>query len=104
MRCPSCGTRPLRFTRFLTTLNPFRIVCVTCGARLRAMPVAYLWTLLHVPLGWGIVQTAGLLEDAGRLESPLSFAGYLFAAAGLLFVTAYVIPWFWPGRSYRVAL
>ena len=47
------------------------------------MPVAYLWTLLHVPLGWGIVQTAGLLEDAGRLESPLSFAGYLFAAAGL---------------------
>lgn len=73
--CPRCGNRPLQFTQFLTTLNPFRIVCVKCDARLRATFPAYVGTLLHVILGIGIV----------------------------LFVTSFVVPWYWRGAVYRVA-
>lgn len=103
MTCPRCGGRPMSFRQFLSRLSAFRITCATCGSHLRAGPVVYIWTLLHIPLALGIVQLRRVLTAAGYIRSPLALLGYLVLALGVLFVTAWVIPWFLLGGVYRDA-
>ena len=103
MLCPSCGKKPLRFTGFLSTVNPFRIACTHCGTRLRAGPVAYIWTLLHAVLGIGLAEGHKALKAAGMLSGSFGSLSFLLAAALLIFCTAFVIPWVWFNGAYRVA-
>src|SRR5947207_2605685 len=99
MRCPKCGNRPLPFGRFLSTLNPFRIQCAHCQTPLRAGPLAYIWTVLHVPIGAGIVRWHFWV---GRIESPRAVLDFFLGAAAILFCTAYVVPYLAFKRMYRV--
>jgi len=92
MKCPACGNRPLTFSKWLRTLNPLRIQCGRCNARLNAGPIAYAWTLCHVPIAAGLVAIRLLV---GPWFLPL--------ALGVLFCTAYVIPYFTLDGTYRIA-
>jgi hypothetical protein len=103
MICPKCGNKPLAFASFLVTLNPFRITCVNCGASLKAGPIAYLWAALHVVIGVGLVQLYRSLVLSGAIASVAGAVMYLIGIFGLLFVTAYVIPWMFLPATYRSA-
>ena len=103
MRCPNCGERPRSFTRFLTTANPFRIRCDNCGAQLRAGWFAYVWTLLHLPLGLGLIELDNVLERNGVLSSPLTQGTFVVAALVLVFCTSFVIPWYGFNRMYHLS-
>jgi hypothetical protein len=103
MICPKCGNKPLSFASFLVTLNPFRINCVNCGAALRAGPIAYVWTALHVLIGVGLVQLYRSLVVSGVIGSVTGAVMYVIGIFGLLFVTAYVIPWMFLPSTYRSA-
>ena len=101
MICPKCGNKPLSFATFLVTLNPFRIHCVNCGVELRAGPIAYVWTALHVLLGVGLVQVYRSLMVSGVIASVTGAVMFIIGVFGLLFVTAYVIPWVFLRNTYR---
>jgi hypothetical protein len=100
MLCPTCGKRPLSFGEFMTTLNPLRIVCRHCSARLRAGPIPYVWILLHGVLAVGLVEGRAWLRSVGMLNDAI----FLLAALALFFCTAFVIPWVWLDRAYRAEL
>jgi hypothetical protein len=103
MICPKCGNKPLSFASFLATLNPIRIRCVNCGAALRAGPIAYAWAALHLLIGVGLVRLYLRLVGAGVIGSVGGRVMYAIGVFGLLFVTAYVIPWMFLPRMYRSA-
>lgn len=103
MRCPKCGKRPFEFGEWVGEIrSPFRRVCNNCGARLRAGGVAYLWTLLHLPIGIGFLWAWRDLRDGGYLDSGLGVGGFMLLTAAVIFTTAFVIPYFWLGGVYRV--
>ena len=91
MMCPQCGKRPLTFSQFARTMNPFRIQCRSCGAELKAGLLAYVWTLLHAPLAIGLV----------ALRSVLGF-WFLPVAIAVVFCTAFAIPYFGFNNLYRL--
>ena len=93
MSCPNCGDRPLSFPRWLSTPNPFRIQCGHCGARLRAGALAHLWILCQIPIAYGLV------ELFVKLSHP---AYFIVVAIGVVFCSAYVIPYYGFRRLYRV--
>src|SRR5437879_3302869 len=101
MICPSCGNKPLSFASFLVTLNPFRITCVNCGARLRASSIAYAWAALHIVIGLGLVKLYQSFVVSGVISSVAGALIYLVGVFGLLFMTAYVIPWMFLRNTYR---
>lgn len=103
MICPKCGNKPLSFASFLVTLNPFRINCVNCGAALRAGRIAYLWAGLHVLIGVGLVWLYRSLVVSGVIISAVGAVMFVIGIFGLLFVTAYVIPWMFLPGTYRSA-
>ena len=102
MLCPKCGRKPLAFSKFLITLNPFAIQCAHCATRLHAGPTAYLWTLFHVPIAAGIWTIGRRLSAAGIFDSPWGLTAYLVCAIALVFCTAYVVPWLAFKNLYRV--
>ena len=102
MLCPRCGKKPLPFSKFLMTLNPFTIQCARCATRLRAGPTAYLWTLFHGPIAAGIWTIGRRLSAAGIFDSPWGLAAYWVCAAALVFFTACVVPWMAFKNLYRV--
>ena len=102
MNCPKCGNRPLPFTQWICKLNPFRIQCSHCLAQLEAGFTATLWSLCHLPIGFGLVWLYQRLDEAGLFASSWYFAGFLTGAAALLFCTAYVIPYLTFKRVYRI--
>ena len=97
--CPTCGNKPLSFSKWVRTLNPFRIRCNHCEAKLGANSVPYLWTLFHMPIGLGLWMLGKALSP---FESSWGFPSFLVLAAGTLFCTAYVIPYFGFRHMYRV--
>ena len=99
MNCPKCGNRPLTFSKFLRTLNPFQIQCNHCNAHLEAGFMAKLWTLCHIPIAAGLVWVG---TQAGLLTSSWRIVVFFVAAAAVLFCTAYVIPYFAFSRIYRI--
>src|SRR3954468_817946 len=101
MLCPKCGNKPLSFASLLVTLNPFRVTCVNCGAPLKAAPIAYLWTGVHILIGVGLVELYRRLVVEGVIVSIAGAIMYVIAIFGLLFVTAYVIPWMFISGAYR---
>lgn len=101
MICPQCGNKPLSFASFLVTLNPFRINCVNCGVPLRAGPIAYAWAALHLLLGLWLVRLYRSLVVSGVIVSATGAVMYVIGVFGLLFVTAYVIPWMFFPNTYR---
>src|SRR5258708_6095046 len=103
MICPRCGNKPLSFASFLVTLNPFRISCVGCGARLRAGPIAYVWAALHMLIAVGLVRLYRGMVVAGMIGSLAGAVMFVIGVFGLLFVTAYVIPWMFLPSTYRSA-
>jgi len=103
MICPKCGNKPLSFASFLVTLNPFRIRCVNCGAALRAGPIVYVWTALHLLIGVGLVLLYRSMVVTGVIGSVGGAVMYVIGIFGLLFVTAYVIPWMFLPSAYRSA-
>jgi hypothetical protein len=103
MICPKCGNKPLSFASFLVTLNPFRIRCVNCGAALRAGPIAYAWAALHLLIGIGLVRLYRSMVVTGVIGSVGGAVMYVIGIFGLLFVTAYVIPWMFLPSTYRSA-
>ncbi len=103
MICPKCGNKPLSFASFLVTLNPFRITCVNCGAALRAGPIAYAWAGLHLLLGVGLVRLYRTMVVSGVIGSVGGAVMYVIGVFGLVFVTAYVIPWMFLPSTYRLA-
>ncbi len=103
MICPRCGNKPLSFASFLVTLNPFRISCVGCGARLRAGPIAYVWAALHLLIAVGLVRLYRGMVVAGMIGSLAGAVMFVIGVFGLLFVTAYVIPWMFLPSTYRSA-
>ena len=80
MNCPKCGNRPLTFSRWLRTLNPFRIQCSHCNAQLRAGFMVYLWTLCHIPIGVGIVWVGMGFDQAGLFTSWWACDGFFVVA------------------------
>lgn len=100
MRCPTCGERPFSFGQWLRTLDPFNVECTRCHASLRAAPLAYAWTLLHVPIGIGI--TAMLRLPAAKASFAMLVVLSVVALA-ILFVTAYVMPYYYLDRCYRLS-
>lgn len=103
MICPKCGNKPLSFATLLVTLNPFRVTCVSCGAALRARPVVYWWTAAHILLGVGLVWLYHSMIMRGVIISLVGAVMFIIGIAGLVFVTAYVIPWMFMPGAYRVA-
>jgi hypothetical protein len=103
MICPRCGNKPLSFASFLVTLNPFRINCVNCGARLRAGPIAYLWAAAHLLIAVELVRLYRALVVAGVIGSLAGSVMFVIGVFGLLFITAYVIPWMFLPSTYRLA-
>jgi hypothetical protein len=103
MLCPTCGKKPLAFSKFVMTLNPFAIQCGHCATRLRAGPWAHVWTLFHAPIGVGIWIIGRRLAAAGLFDSLWGPVAYWACAAALLFFTAYVVPWLAFKNLYRVA-
>jgi hypothetical protein len=103
MICPECGNKPLSFASFLVTLNPFRINCVNCGAALRAGPIAYIWAAMHLLIGVGLVWLYRSMVVAGVIESVAGAVMFVIGVFGLLFITAYVIPWMFLPSAYRSA-
>ena len=103
MRCPTCGKRPVRFSALLFTLDPFRMQCDNCGAQLRAGWFAYLYTLLHLPLGLGLIELHRIMERSDMLSTPLAQGTFIVAALGLLFCTSFVIPWYGFNRVYHLS-
>ena len=61
MKCPACRNRPLTFSKWMRTLNHLRIRCGSCNARLNAGPIAYAWTVCHVPIAVGLVTMRGVV-------------------------------------------
>ena len=102
MTCPSCGNKPISFSRFLVTLNPWRIQCISCGTDLRAGPTAYTWVILHLILGIGLVSLYQKLTVDGVIASSAGLFVFLAATVALVFLTAYVIPWMFLSDIYRV--
>lgn len=100
MLCPACGERPCSFGKWIRTLDPFNVECRSCHAALRAAPLAYIWTLVHVPIGIGI--TAMLRSPAARGSLGILVVLSVMALA-ILFVTAYVIPYYYIDRCYRLS-
>src|SRR5258708_39966470 len=92
MICPRCGNKPLSFASFLVTLNPFRISCVGCGARLRAGPIAYVWAALHLLIAVALVRLDRGMVVAGMIGSLAGAGIFVTGALCLVFGTAYVIP------------
>lgn len=103
MLCPTCGKKPLAFSKFLMTLNPFAIQCAHCATRLRAGLGAHLWTLFHFPIGAGIFILGRRLVAAGLFDSPWGLVAYSACAAVLIFLSAFVVPWLAFKKLYRVA-
>ena len=101
MLCPKCSKRPFGFLRWLGTLNPFRIECSHCLAKLRAGGFAYLWTLLHLFIGGGLIWLWGASGRSGYLDSSWAMGLFLLAAVIFIFCTAYVVPYFAFDRMYR---
>src|SRR5450759_1039311 len=101
MICPKCGNKPLSFASFLVTLNPFRINCVNCGAALRAGPITYAWTALHVLIGVGLLKLYPSFVVSGVIASVAGAVMYIIGIFSLLFITAYVIPWVFLKNTYR---
>jgi hypothetical protein len=101
MICPKCGNKPLSFASFLVTLNPFRINCVNCGVALRGGPIAYAWAALHVLIGVGLVMLYRSFVVSGVIVSVAGAVMYIIGIFGLLFITAYVIPWVFLKNTYR---
>jgi hypothetical protein len=101
MICPKCGNKPLSFASLLVTLNPFRITCVNCGVALKARPIAYAWMAMHVVIGIALVQLYRSLVLNGVIASMAGAIMYVIGIFGLLFVTAYVIPWMFMPGAYR---
>jgi len=102
MNCPKCGNRPLVFTKWLRTLNPFKIECNHCSTQLEGGFVAHLWTLCHFPIGAGLFWIGGRFDQAGLFGSSLGYVGFVVGAAAVVFCTAYVIPYFLLSRCYRI--
>ncbi len=100
MRCPTCAERPFSFGQWLRTLDPFNVECTRCRASLRAAPLAYAWTLLHVPIGIGIV---AMIRSPAARASLAMLVAFSIVALAILFVTAYVIPYYFLDRSYRLS-
>src|SRR5258708_281428 len=73
VNCPKCGNRPLTFSKFMRTLNPFRIQCSHCNAHLEAGFMAYLWTLCHIPIAAGL---AWVGAQAGLFTSSWGIVGF----------------------------
>ena len=103
MLCPTCGKKPVTFSKLLMTLNPFAIQCAHCATRLRAGPGAHLWTLFHFPIGAGIFIIGRRLASAGLFDSLWGLVAYLACAAVLIFSSAFVVPWLTFKNVYRVA-
>lgn len=104
MLCPTCGKKPLTFSKFLMTLIPFAIQCGHCATRLRAGSDAHLWTLFHATIGAGIWIIIGRrLAATGLFDSPWGLVAYLACAAVLIFLSAFVVPWLAFKNLYRVA-
>ncbi len=103
MICPNCRQRTLSFRKFLLTLNPYRIVCSHCHTNLKARPIAYVWTGLHGVLGLALVAIWIKLDALVALDGPAARLGFVFAAVCLVFVTAYLIPFFMFRRVYEKA-
>ena len=101
MLCPKCGNKPLSFASLLITLNPFRVTCVNCGAPLKAGPIAYLWVGIHIVIGIGLADLFHRLVVDGIIVSITGAVMYLIGIFGLLFITAYVIPWMFMPGVYR---
>ena len=102
MLCPNCGKKPVQFSQWLLTLNPFKIQCRHCEARLRAGAGAYVWTLFHVPLGAGVILLGRGFARSGVFEASWTSPLFVLGAIALLFSTAYVIPWLGFKDVYRV--
>lgn len=102
MRCPTCGGRPLSFTKFLVTVNPLRITCQQCGAKLRAGPMAYVWTGLHLALGPLLVLLHRALRANGAIQTGGDFAIFIVAILAFVLLTAYVVPWIGFNSLYRI--
>lgn len=100
--CPNCGNKPLSFARFLVTLNPWRIQCVSCGTDLKAGPTGYTWVILHLILGFGLVNLYQKLTLDGVIASPAGVLIFVIATLAIVFLTAYVIPWMFLTDLYRV--
>jgi uncharacterized membrane protein YdbT with pleckstrin-like domain len=101
--CPVCGNKPLSFPRFMFTLNPWRIQCMSCDAELHAGPIAYVWTALHVVLGLALVSAYKRMVVDGIIASSSGVLMFIAAVFALIFLTAYVIPWMFLKNMYRVA-
>ena len=93
MTCPKCREKAFPFVRFFTILNPFRVVCTNCGARLVARRSAYYWTAFHGVLGIGIAWVWHRLGNAGRLDTGGVKLVAVAEILALAFVTAFVIPY-----------
>ena len=101
MVCPKCRKKPFKFTTFLVTGNPFRITCSNCSAALRAGPSAYVWTALHVPLGFALLTLYRTTTTNGLIDSGWARALMVLAILGTVFITAFVIPWVAFNGTYR---
>ena len=102
MRCPSCGRRPVRFGRWLRTLNPFRLVCTHCGVHLSAGLAAYAWTAFHAIIGGGLLWLSGWILNQGILSWPEDVLWFAGGWGVVVFTTAWVIPWLFFDDMYKV--
>ncbi|MCH7920861.1 MAG: hypothetical protein IIC50_23160 [Planctomycetes bacterium] len=100
MICPDCHQRILSFGKFLLTLNPFKIACSHCHTNLKARPIVYVWIGLHGVLG---LVLAPIWIKLDAFDGPAAKLGFVFAAVCLVFVTAYLIPFFMIRRAYEKA-
>lgn len=102
MSCPKCGNRPVPFARWMRTRDPFHLTCVHCHSELTVGAAGWIWTLLHVPLAAGLVSLHNTLRTNGLLEGWWAFTGYSTLALALVFVTAWVVPWFGFRSAYKL--
>ena len=104
MRCPNCTQRPLSFGQTFR-VNPFRLTCTHCQARLRAGSLLYLWTAFHlvIGLGLGLVRTAAWIDARGILDLPADWPWFVVGVLIVVFVTANVVPWVFFQSAYQRA-
>jgi hypothetical protein len=57
---------------------------------------------LHLAIGAAIAWLAPSLGNGGMLARPGGFALAVLALAATLFVTSYVVPYYWLPRLYRL--
>ena len=102
MMCPKCNRRVFPFHRWLRNLDPYRLVCAQCSAKLKARKILYVWTLLHIPFGLALAAIAFAVHRNTAIQWPADWQWYIAGAIVILFGTAYVIPWMIFRDSYEL--